>query len=172
VTCCNAWLTDAADGRVIDEVTHVLEQVLSDKIRYVDEIIFPESWQRAQDEWLERYQSEQRARRLADLRHRLLTPLPSFLAKPGTLPPLWEEKDPAILQDHVDNLAALLKLSKMAREDCPNALALRTALILNAPLLDAGPGALGTLSLHPSLFVGVVAAFDCQHANTTPKESP
>jgi hypothetical protein len=141
------------------------------EIRYVDEIIFPESWKREQDALLERHQTTQRARRLAELRHRLQTPWPSFLVRPGTLPPSWEEKDPAILQNHVDNLAALLKLSNMAREDYPNALALKTALILNAPLLDAGPGALGTLSLHPRLFVGVVAVFDRQHANTTPQES-
>lgn len=135
-------------------------------------IIFPESWHREQNERLERYYARQRDRRLANLRHRLQTPFPTFLVKPGTPPPSWEEKDAAILQDHVDNLAALLKLSNLAREDYPNALALKAALILNAPLLDAGAEALGTLSLHPRLFVDVVAAFDRQQANSASKESP
>jgi hypothetical protein len=76
-----------------------------------------------------------------------------------------------MVQSHVEGLARLLKLSNMAREDYPNALALKAALIRHAPLLEAEPGTIGTLRLHPRLFEGVVAAFDRQHANAQKEAS-
>lgn len=133
-------------------------------------IVFPDWWHREQNERLERYHAKQRARRLAELRHRLQAGLPSFMVRPGSRE-CWGEEDAAIVQDHAKTLAALLKLSNMSREDYPDALALKAALILHAPLLDAGPGALGTLGLHPRLFVGVVEAFDRQQQNAHGKES-
>lgn len=133
-------------------------------------IVFPDWWHREQNERLERHYAKQRADRLAWLRHRLQTPMPSFMVRPG-MRECWQDEDAEIVQSHVENLAALLKLSNMAREDYPNALALKAALILHAPLLEAGPGPLGTLGLHPRLFVGVVEAFDRQQATTQGKES-
>lgn len=133
-------------------------------------IVFPDWWHREQNERLERYYADQRARRLADLRQRLLMPVPSFMRPPGTRS-CWQDKDVAVVQRHVENVAALLKLTKMDRADYPNADALRVAIIRTAPLLDAGPGALGTLSLPLLLFVGVVEAFDRQRANTGPEEN-
>lgn len=133
-------------------------------------IIFPEGWGREIAANIERHHAKNRAERLAFLRHRLQTPMPSFMVRPG-MRECWRDEDAKIVQSHVENLAALLKLSNMAREDYPDALALKAALILHSPLLEAGPGALGTLGLHPRLFVGVVEAFDRQQANTQGKES-
>lgn len=124
-------------------------------------IVFPDWWHREQNERLERYYSDQRARRLADLRRRLQAGLPSFMVRPG-MRESWRDEDAAIVQDHAQTLAALLKLSNMDRGKYPDPLALRAALILHAPLLEAGPEAIGLLSLHSRLFVGVVNAFDCQ----------
>lgn len=143
---------------------------MSGETRYVDEIIFPESWKREENERLERYHAEQRARRLAELRHRLQAGLPSFMVRPGSRE-CWGEEDAAIVQDHAQTLAALLKLSNMDRGKYANPLALRAALILHAPLLEAGPEAIGLLSLRSPLFVGVVDALDRQQQNTHGKES-
>jgi hypothetical protein len=135
-------------------------------------IVFTDEWHRENAERLQRYYDNLHARRLADLRHRLRTPLPSFMIAPGTPPPRWHEEDAATVQMHVDNLAALLESSKLARKNYANAEALRDALIMNTPLLDVGPGAIGTLGLHARLFAGVVAVFDEQqsqlHGETPP----
>lgn len=127
-------------------------------------IIFPAWWQREHEQRLQRHVEAQRTRRLTELRYRLQTPLPAFLPGPGRKREVWRDEDAATLQVHVDNLAALLKLANMDRATHATAAALKTALIRNAPLLEAGAGALGTLGLPGDLFAGVVAAFDRQHA--------
>jgi hypothetical protein len=126
-------------------------------------IVFSESWQRERDERLGQYYAKDRSRRLEQLRHRLRTPFP--FGSPGDVEGITPHLD-----THAQTLAALLETSGMERGDYESASALLAALILHAPLLNAGAAVIGLLSLHPAKFAKVVETFDHQQGNTAPPE--
>lgn len=128
-------------------------------------IVFPESWTRERDERLGQYYAKDRSRRLEQLRHRLRTPFP--FGSPGDADGITPH-----LETHARTLAALLEKSGMKRGDYKSASALLAALILHAPLLNAGAAVIGLLSLHPAKFAKVVETFDRQVSNPAPAETP
>jgi hypothetical protein len=127
-------------------------------------IVFSESWQRERDERLGQYYAKDRSRRLEQLRHRLRTPFP--FGSPGDANGITPH-----LATHARTLAALLETSGMKRGDYERASALLAALILHAPLLNAGAAVIGLLSLHPAEFVKVVETLDRQRPNAADTES-
>lgn len=127
-------------------------------------IEFPPAWNRARDERLAQFYAKDRSRRLEELRHRLRTPFRfgSLSDVDGITPHL---------ETHARTLAALLETSGMKRGDYESASALLAALILHAPLLNAGAAAIGLLSLHPAKFAKVVETFDTLRNSTSSPES-
>lgn len=93
------------------------------------------------------------------------------MVRPGSRE-CWRDEDAVIVQGHVESLAALLKLSNLDRGMHPDPLVLRETIMRTAPLLDAGSGVIGTLSLPPHLFVGVVEALDRQQEKKCKARSP